>query len=163
MLTDVRIDWYLPENMEAFLSPNEISPLYPGGRLIGYCTLYDMANFKAKKTEVCISMYSKSKCACKQNKANLRISPFLKSQGQGYKGAHRGSAGSVFGQSNDELSPPPSSELMPAVSCADGNDLEEALREISREISSEFSCARDTDPAASPGLSFITRSGDELA
>uniref|UniRef100_A0A3Q0R9S0 von Willebrand factor A domain containing 5B2 n=1 Tax=Amphilophus citrinellus TaxID=61819 RepID=A0A3Q0R9S0_AMPCI len=42
VLTDVRIDWYLPENMEALLTPNEIPPLYPGNRLIGYCTLYDM-------------------------------------------------------------------------------------------------------------------------
>uniref|UniRef100_A0A3B4V020 von Willebrand factor A domain-containing protein 5B2-like n=1 Tax=Seriola dumerili TaxID=41447 RepID=A0A3B4V020_SERDU len=54
VLTDVRIDWYLPENMEALLSPNEIPPLYPGNRLIGYCTLYDMTNFKAKKAEVFI-------------------------------------------------------------------------------------------------------------
>ncbi|XP_022610761.1 von Willebrand factor A domain-containing protein 5B2-like [Seriola dumerili] len=123
VLTDVRIDWYLPENMEALLSPNEIPPLYPGNRLIGYCTLYDMTNFKAKKAEC---------------------------QGQGYK--HRGSTGSVFGQSNDELSPPPASELMPVVTCADGTDLEEALREISREISSEFSCAKDTDPGTSPGV-----------
>ncbi|XP_056246962.1 von Willebrand factor A domain-containing protein 5B2 isoform X5 [Seriola aureovittata] len=123
VLTDVRIDWYLPENMEALLSPNEIPPLYPGNRLIGYCTLYDMTNFKAKKAEC---------------------------QGQGYK--HRGSTGSVFGQSNDELSPPPASELMPVVTSADGTNLEEALREISREISSEFSCARDTDPGTSPGV-----------
>uniref|UniRef100_A0A3Q3M199 von Willebrand factor A domain containing 5B2 n=1 Tax=Mastacembelus armatus TaxID=205130 RepID=A0A3Q3M199_9TELE len=113
-LTDIRIDWYLPENMEALLSPSELPPLYPGNRLIGYCTLYDMTTFK--------------------------------SQGRGYKGVHRGSTGSVFGQSNDELSPPPASELMPVATCADGTDLEEALREISREISSEFSCARDTDP-----------------
>lgn len=54
VLTDVRIDWYLPENMEALLSPNEIPPLYPGNRLIGYCTLYDMTGFKTEKTEVCI-------------------------------------------------------------------------------------------------------------
>uniref|UniRef100_A0A3P8WAA4 von Willebrand factor A domain containing 5B2 n=1 Tax=Cynoglossus semilaevis TaxID=244447 RepID=A0A3P8WAA4_CYNSE len=112
VLTDVRIDWYLPENMEALLSPNEIPPLYAGNCLIGYCTLYDMTSFKTKKIE--------------------------------------GSTGSVFGQSNDELSPPPTSELMPVVKCADGNDLEEALREISREISSEFSCARDTDTGTSP-------------
>ncbi|KAM9844943.1 von Willebrand factor A domain-containing protein 5B2 [Aulostomus maculatus] len=122
VLTDVRIDWYLPENMEALLSPNEIPLLYPGNRLIGYCTLYDMTGFKAKK---------------------------LESQGRGYK--ESGSAGSVF-QSNDELSPPSTSELMPLVTCADGNDLEEALREISREISSEFSCAKDTDPGTSPGV-----------
>lgn len=55
VLTDVRIDWYLPENMEALLSPNEIPALYPGNCLIGYCTIYDMTNFKAKRTEVCIA------------------------------------------------------------------------------------------------------------
>uniref|UniRef100_UPI003AAF5C25 von Willebrand factor A domain-containing protein 5B2 n=1 Tax=Centroberyx gerrardi TaxID=166262 RepID=UPI003AAF5C25 len=125
VLTDVRIDWYLPDNMEALLSPNEIPPLYPGNRLIGYCTLYDMSKFKVKKTEA---------------------------QGRGYKGVHRGSAGSVFGLSNDELSPPPASELLPMMTSADGTDLEEALREISREISSEFSCARDTEPGTSPGV-----------
>ncbi|XP_069562323.1 von Willebrand factor A domain-containing protein 5B2 isoform X2 [Brachyistius frenatus] len=125
VLTDVRIDWYLPENMEALLSPNEIPPLYPGNRLIGYCTLYDMTTFKAKKPE---------------------------SQGRGYKGLHRGSTGSVFGQSNDELSSPPASELMPVVTRADGTELEEALREISREISSEFPCAKDIEPGSSPAV-----------
>lgn len=77
-------------------------------------------------------------------------------QEQSYKDLLRGSTGSVFGQSNDELSPPPASELMPVVTCADGTELEEALREISREISSEFSCAKDTDTGTSPGWSLIT-------
>uniref|UniRef100_A0A096MA53 von Willebrand factor A domain-containing protein 5B1 n=1 Tax=Poecilia formosa TaxID=48698 RepID=A0A096MA53_POEFO len=123
VLTDVRIDWYLPENMEALLSPNEIPPLYPGDRLVGYCTLYDMTNFKAKKTEC---------------------------QDRDSRGVHRDSVGSVFTHSNDELSPPPSSELMPVVTHSDRTELEEALREISREISSEFSCARETDLGISP-------------
>ncbi|XP_029687299.1 von Willebrand factor A domain-containing protein 5B1 isoform X2 [Takifugu rubripes] len=123
VLTDVRIDWYLPENMEALLSPNEIPPLYPGNRLIGYCTLYDMTGFKAKKTE---------------------------SHRQDYKGVHCGSTGSVFGLSNDELSPSSTTELMPMVTGSD--NLQEAVKEISREISSEFSCAKDnTDPGS--GLS----------
>ena len=52
VLTDVRIDWYLPDNMEALLSPSEIPPLYPGNHLIGYCTLYDVSPFKGKTTEV---------------------------------------------------------------------------------------------------------------
>lgn len=52
VLTDVRIDWFVPDNMEALLSPNEIPPLYPGSRLIGYCTLYDVAPFRSKKNEV---------------------------------------------------------------------------------------------------------------
>lgn len=149
MLTDVRIDWYLPENMEAFLSPNEIPPLYPGNRLIGYCTLYDMTNIKARKTDVCITSFLNACCVCMEKQiSNLTI---LQSQGRGYKGVHRGSTGSVFGQSNDELSPPRASELMPMVTPADGTDLEEALREISREISSEFPCAKNTDPGTSPG------------
>ncbi|XP_068604872.1 von Willebrand factor A domain-containing protein 5B2 [Brachionichthys hirsutus] len=118
VLTDVRIDWYLPENTEAFLSPNEIPPLYSGNCLIGYCTLYDVTHFKGENAE-------------------------------GGESTQRGSTGSVFGPSNDELSPP-ASELMPVATSADGNDLEEALKEISREISSEFSCARDTDPGTLP-------------
>lgn len=73
VLTDVRIDWYLPENMEAFLSPNEIPPLYPGNRLIGYCTLFDMTNFKAKKTEVLLEVvtFFKSASVCLFRKKDL--------------------------------------------------------------------------------------------
>lgn len=59
VLTDVRIDWYVPDNVEALLSPNEIPPLYPGSCLIGYCTLYDVSGFRAQKSEVrgCTSPY----------------------------------------------------------------------------------------------------------
>ena len=57
VLTDVRIDWYVPDNMEALLSPNEIPPLYPGSRLIGYCTLYDVAAFQSRKNEVKCNRY----------------------------------------------------------------------------------------------------------
>lgn len=53
-LTEVRIDWYVPENMEALLSPNEIPTLYPGSRLIGYCTLYDVSAYKVKKNDVSV-------------------------------------------------------------------------------------------------------------
>ncbi|XP_063049079.1 von Willebrand factor A domain-containing protein 5B1 [Engraulis encrasicolus] len=120
VLTDVRIDWYVPDNMEALLSPNEIPPLYPGSRLIGYCTLYDVAPFRNKKTEV--------------------------RGGRPYRGSSRGSSlGSVFGQVSDEL--PNASELLQqrllvVPGGEEEEDLEEALREISREISSEFSCAK---------------------
>ncbi|KAI4888923.1 hypothetical protein NFI96_005933 [Prochilodus magdalenae] len=117
-LTDVRIDWYVPDNMEALLSPNEIPPLYPGNRLIGYCTLYDVSAFKVKKNEI---------------------------KSQGYRPAPRGSAGSVF-----ELSPGSSELLQPLVpeserGVMEEGEIEDALREISREISSEFSCAPATD------------------
>lgn len=78
-------------------------------------------------------------------------------QERDYRGVHHDSVGSVFTHSNDELSPPPSSELMPVVMHSDRTELEEALRQISREISSEFSCARDTDLGISPGDTQVTK------
>lgn len=47
------------------------------------------------------------------------------------------------------------------MSSTDGNDLEEALREISREISSEFSCAREADAAVSQGPTVINISTNQ--
>ncbi|XP_073445349.1 von Willebrand factor A domain-containing protein 5B2 isoform X2 [Dendrobates tinctorius] len=49
VLSDITIDWYMPETMEAMLTPNDISPLYPGDSLISYCTLYNTASFRSKK------------------------------------------------------------------------------------------------------------------
>lgn len=83
--------------------------------------------------------------------ANFSETPTYMFQ-RGYKGIHNTSMGSVSCPSNDDISPP-TSELMPAVNCPEGNDLEEALREISREISSEFSCAKDVDPETCAGQS----------
>ncbi|XP_066508877.1 von Willebrand factor A domain-containing protein 5B2-like isoform X1 [Hoplias malabaricus] len=122
-LTDVRIDWYLPDNMEALLSPNEIPPVYPGNRLIGYCTLYDLSAFKVKKNEM---------------------------KSHGYRPAARGSAGSVF-----ELSPGSSELLQPLVPSSNKEEMEEgevedAVREVSQEISSEFSCAPASDNTSNP-------------
>ncbi|XP_058044239.1 von Willebrand factor A domain-containing protein 5B2 [Ahaetulla prasina] len=48
-VSDITIDWYVPDTMEALLSPNEIATLYPGDRLISYCTLYHIASFRDKK------------------------------------------------------------------------------------------------------------------
>ncbi|XP_066459332.1 von Willebrand factor A domain-containing protein 5B2 isoform X2 [Eleutherodactylus coqui] len=48
-LSDITIDWYMPETMEALLTPNDIAPLYPGDSLISYCTLYNTASFRTKK------------------------------------------------------------------------------------------------------------------
>ncbi|MBN3296887.1 VW5B2 protein, partial [Amia calva] len=119
VLTDVHIDWYVPDNMEALLSPNEIGPLYPGSRLIGYCTLYDVSAFRSRKAGV---------------------------KGRLPKGLSQGSVCSVFGQSQDELSSPSTTEIYPNPSAPlEHYDVEEALREISREISSEFPCARPVD------------------
>uniref|UniRef100_A0A8D2L4A4 von Willebrand factor A domain containing 5B2 n=1 Tax=Varanus komodoensis TaxID=61221 RepID=A0A8D2L4A4_VARKO len=49
-VSDITIDWYVPDTMEALLSPNEIAALYPGDRLISYCTLYHIASFRDKKS-----------------------------------------------------------------------------------------------------------------
>ncbi|KAJ8389566.1 hypothetical protein AAFF_G00118030 [Aldrovandia affinis] len=127
VLTDVRIDWYVPDNLEALLSPNDISPLYPGNCLIGYCTIYDVSAFKNKK-----------------NEAQMRS--------RVYKGLSRGSEGSVFGHSQDELCASFTADpLQPLLGPSDQGDIEEAVREMSREISSEFSCARPTDGSVSTG------------
>ncbi|XP_042574823.1 von Willebrand factor A domain-containing protein 5B1-like isoform X3 [Cyprinus carpio] len=139
VLMDVRIDWYVPDNVEALLSPNEIPPLYPGNCLIGYCTLYDVSGFRTQKSE--------------------QVKP------RPYKSRPRGSAGSVF-----ELSPSTSELLQPLVppeererdavkECIVEGDFEEALLEISREISSEFSCAHTTDNAVSPAESSVLGMG----
>ncbi|KAG7457066.1 hypothetical protein MATL_G00242680 [Megalops atlanticus] len=122
VLTDVRIDWYVPDNLEALLSPSEIPPLYPGNCLIGYCTLYDVSAFQSKKNET---------------------------RGRTNKGPSRGSVGSVFGHSQDELFV--SDPLQPLLASSDQGDIEEAVREISREISSEFSCARPIETSSSTG------------
>lgn len=49
-MSDITIDWYVPDTMEALLSPSEIAALYPGDRLISYCTLYNITSFRDKKT-----------------------------------------------------------------------------------------------------------------
>ncbi|XP_076837235.1 von Willebrand factor A domain-containing protein 5B2 [Brachyhypopomus gauderio] len=124
-LTDVRIDWYVPDNVEALLSPNEIPPLYPGSLLTGYCTLYDVSAFKAKKNEV---QTHTSRPSC------------------------RGSSGSVF-----DASPSYSELLQPLVGEAGQGaepdaEREDTVRRISREISSEFSCAPATDTTINSGV-----------
>ncbi|KAJ6653849.1 hypothetical protein lerEdw1_008646 [Lerista edwardsae] len=59
-VSDITIDWYVPDTMEALLSPNEIAALYPGDRLISYCTLYHIASFRDKKAtgkeQICRSL-----------------------------------------------------------------------------------------------------------
>ncbi|KAF4076611.1 hypothetical protein AMELA_G00217060 [Ameiurus melas] len=121
-LTDVRIDWYVPDNMEALLSPNEIPPLYPGNRLIGYCTLYDVSAFKVKKNDM-------------RNQANRPL-PY-------------GSFGSVFEHSpgSSELLQPLVSmaERERRGELGHEENTEDMLRENSQEISSEFSCAPATE------------------
>uniref|UniRef100_A0A8C4VSD8 von Willebrand factor A domain containing 5B2 n=1 Tax=Gopherus evgoodei TaxID=1825980 RepID=A0A8C4VSD8_9SAUR len=105
-VSDITIDWYVPDTMEALLSPNEIAALYPGDRLISYCTLYNIAK------RVCRSL-------------------------------SRGSVGSAF-QSQDEAFSPDVAHPYPA---EESQDISQALQEISREISLEFSTG-DVDPVS---------------
>ncbi|XP_039569500.1 von Willebrand factor A domain-containing protein 5B2 isoform X3 [Passer montanus] len=44
-ISDITIDWYVPDSMEALLSPAELPALYPGDRLVSYCVLYSIAHF----------------------------------------------------------------------------------------------------------------------
>lgn len=48
-VSDITIDWYVPDSTEALLSPTEIAVLYPGDRLISYCTLYSIARFRDQR------------------------------------------------------------------------------------------------------------------
>ncbi|KAM6122195.1 von Willebrand factor A domain-containing protein 5B2 [Pterocles gutturalis] len=48
-ISDITIDWYVPDSMEALLSPTELPALYPGDRLISYCVLYSITRFRDKR------------------------------------------------------------------------------------------------------------------
>ncbi|XP_056675877.1 von Willebrand factor A domain-containing protein 5B2 isoform X2 [Monodelphis domestica] len=45
-LSDVSVDWFMPDTVEAMLTPREIPTLYPGDRLIGYCSLFRVEGFR---------------------------------------------------------------------------------------------------------------------
>ncbi|XP_064021248.1 von Willebrand factor A domain-containing protein 5B2 isoform X2 [Pogoniulus pusillus] len=48
-ISDITIDWYVPDSMEALLSPTELPALYPGDRLVSYCVLYSIARFRNRR------------------------------------------------------------------------------------------------------------------
>uniref|UniRef100_A0A663MVG7 von Willebrand factor A domain containing 5B2 n=1 Tax=Athene cunicularia TaxID=194338 RepID=A0A663MVG7_ATHCN len=48
-VSDITIDWYVPDSMEALLSPTELPALYPGDRLVSYCVLYSIACFRNRR------------------------------------------------------------------------------------------------------------------
>ncbi|XP_069648659.1 von Willebrand factor A domain-containing protein 5B2 isoform X1 [Haliaeetus albicilla] len=48
-ISDITIDWYVPDSMEALLSPTELPALYPGDRLVSYCVLYSIARFRDRR------------------------------------------------------------------------------------------------------------------
>ncbi|XP_066475903.1 von Willebrand factor A domain-containing protein 5B2 [Tiliqua scincoides] len=107
-VSDITIDWYVPDTMEALLSPNEIPALYPGDRLISYCTLYHIASFRDKKAtgkeQICRSL-------------------------------SKGSAGSVF-QSQEEVIGQEGAHQHPAGESEDVyRALQDISREISLEFS----------------------------
>uniref|UniRef100_A0A7M4EZC9 von Willebrand factor A domain containing 5B2 n=1 Tax=Crocodylus porosus TaxID=8502 RepID=A0A7M4EZC9_CROPO len=128
-VSDITIDWYVPDTMEALLSPNEIAALYPGDRLISYCTLYNIACFRDKK-------------------AVVRALPGGGGAGPQHRAVlSRGSAGSVF-QSPDEASGPDGPPLCPA---GESQDLSCTLQEISCEISLELSAGGHCSCLATAG------------
>uniref|UniRef100_A0A8B9QHN0 von Willebrand factor A domain containing 5B2 n=1 Tax=Apteryx owenii TaxID=8824 RepID=A0A8B9QHN0_APTOW len=51
-VSDITVDWYVPDSLEALLSPTEIAALYPGDRLVSYCTLYNVARFRGRRPPV---------------------------------------------------------------------------------------------------------------
>lgn len=51
-ISDITIDWYVPDSMEALLSPTELPALYPGDRLVSYCVLYSIARFRNRRPPV---------------------------------------------------------------------------------------------------------------
>lgn len=55
-ISDITIDWYVPDSMEALLSPTELPALYPGDRLISYCVLYSIAHFGDRRPLVRLAL-----------------------------------------------------------------------------------------------------------
>uniref|UniRef100_H3AUR9 von Willebrand factor A domain containing 5B2 n=1 Tax=Latimeria chalumnae TaxID=7897 RepID=H3AUR9_LATCH len=105
-VSDVRIDWYVPDSVEALLSPSEIATFYPGDRLISFCTIYNVSAFLGKKSG---------------------------GKHRSYKNLSRSSISSIF-QSQEETSTPPTLES--------GRPPPIGEREITKEISLEFSCGK---------------------
>ncbi|XP_051873957.1 von Willebrand factor A domain-containing protein 5B1 isoform X2 [Pristis pectinata] len=49
VMSDITIEWYLPDTLEVLLTPIEIGPLYPGDHLNSYGVIYDLSGFQKKK------------------------------------------------------------------------------------------------------------------
>ncbi|XP_012970046.2 von Willebrand factor A domain-containing protein 5B2 isoform X1 [Mesocricetus auratus] len=47
-LSDVSVDWFVPDAVEALLTPREIPALYPGDQLLGYCSLFRVDGFRSR-------------------------------------------------------------------------------------------------------------------
>uniref|UniRef100_A0A4X1UT13 VIT domain-containing protein n=1 Tax=Sus scrofa TaxID=9823 RepID=A0A4X1UT13_PIG len=46
-LSDISVDWFVPDAVEALLTPREIPALYPGDQLLGYCSLFRVDGFRS--------------------------------------------------------------------------------------------------------------------
>ncbi|XP_069753313.1 von Willebrand factor A domain-containing protein 5B1 isoform X2 [Narcine bancroftii] len=111
VMSDITIEWYLPDTLEVLLSPIEIGPLYPGDHLNSYGVIYDLSGFQKKKNTV------------KQHISKTVL---------------KEPANSVF-HSQDESSASDLTDRINPTFHVEKNDVEEALKEISQEISAEFS------------------------
>ncbi|XP_059019275.1 von Willebrand factor A domain-containing protein 5B2 isoform X2 [Mustela lutreola] len=47
-LSDISVDWFVPDAVEALLTPREIPALYPGDRLLGFCSLFRVDGFRPR-------------------------------------------------------------------------------------------------------------------
>ena len=47
-LSDISVDWFIPDAVEALLTPREIPALYPGDQLLGYCSLFRVDSFRSQ-------------------------------------------------------------------------------------------------------------------
>ncbi|XP_059247403.1 von Willebrand factor A domain-containing protein 5B2 isoform X5 [Mustela nigripes] len=47
-LSDISVDWFVPDAVEALMTPREIPALYPGDRLLGYCSLFRVDGFRPR-------------------------------------------------------------------------------------------------------------------
>lgn len=143
-LSDITIDWYMPETMEALLTPNEIAPLYPGDCLISYCTLYNIASFRSKKGMVRIITILNELGLINFIGHMWKLCVTLLFQARVTRG---GSLSSVF-QSHEESQTSGTTDASCLNQSAAVEDVERALQEISHEISLEFS-AWSEDPERS--------------
>ncbi|XP_078062685.1 von Willebrand factor A domain-containing protein 5B1 isoform X2 [Mustelus asterias] len=125
-LSDITIEWYLPDTLEVLLSPSEIGPMYPGDHLNGYGVIYDLSGFQKKKN------------AGKQHTS---------------KTALKGSTNSVFQAQEDSSTLVFTDGIKPPFP-VEKNDIEQALKEISREISIEFSGANADENERSKDSDF---------
>ncbi|XP_022426537.1 von Willebrand factor A domain-containing protein 5B2 isoform X6 [Delphinapterus leucas] len=47
-LSDISVDWFVPDAVEALLTPREIPALYPGDQLLSYCSLFRVDGFRSR-------------------------------------------------------------------------------------------------------------------